>query len=224
MIGSSSFIRESTAVMLKDIRSEMRTRYGWGSAILFSISALFSLAIFLDPYSLDPTMAASLLWVIIFFSSMVGLSRSFIKEEESGTSDLLRVSAANNPLFWGKALFNGSILISMEAVIIPLFLAVMGVEVADPAPFAAFILLGSAGLCVGTTLTGAIVARTSAKGLLLAAISFPILVPDLLLSMSGTRAAIEGEGIKGMDLASLLLYIIAISSISPTLFGFVWEN
>jgi len=223
---SSSFIRESAAVLVKDIRSEIRTRYAWGSAILFSISALFSIGILLGPYSLDPTMAASLLWALIFFSSMAGLSRSFVKEEEAGTAEILRASAANGPLFFGKALFSAATLISIEIVLVPLFLTIMGVEVSDPGSFLLILSLGSAGLCVGTTLTGAIVARTSAKGLLFTALSFPILVPDLLLSMAGTRAAMEGEGIRGMDLEvfALSLYIVAISSVSYPLFGFVWEG
>ena len=55
---------------------------------------------------LEPEVQAGLLWAVLLFAALVGLSRAFVKEEESGTVHLLRLSCPAQAVLWGKAAFN----------------------------------------------------------------------------------------------------------------------
>jgi len=89
----------------------------------------------------------------------------------------------------------------------------------------ALLLAGSLSLVTATTLIAAIIARASAKGALFAVLSFPILVPQLVVAIQGTALALDGEGwrIGLAPLQVLFAYTLALFVASLFLFRFVWE-
>jgi len=76
-----------------------------------------------------------------------------------------------------------------------------------------------------TTLIAAIIARASVKGALFAVLSFPLLVPLLVVAIQGTALALQGEGWEpgAAPLQVLIAYTVALFVASLFLFGSVWE-
>jgi heme exporter protein B len=99
------------------------------------------------------------------------------------------------------------------------------VEIKSMSLFAALLLAGSLGLVAATTLIAAIIARASAKGALFAVLSFPLLVPLLVVAIQGTALALVGEGwaLGIAPLQVLIAYTVALFVASLFLFGSVWE-
>ena len=78
----TTFAEVTLAVLRKDAASEFRTRYALNSLFLFTVTTL-SIILFAFQSSPVPLQVhAGLLWVLIFFAAMSGLSRAFITEEE----------------------------------------------------------------------------------------------------------------------------------------------
>ena len=69
------------ALLKKDLLEEFRTRYAVNALLMFAVTALVMVSFAVGMNTLNATLHAALLWIILF-ASMSGLSRSFVKEEE----------------------------------------------------------------------------------------------------------------------------------------------
>lgn len=223
-------LKAAWAVFRKDVRSELRTRYALNAVALFAVSTVVALSLGMGP--LLPSrnddlgiIQAALLWVALLFAAFTGLARSFVQEEEARTAAALRLSAAPIAVYLGKLLFNLALLLALGVLIALLFVILLRVRVGNPALFAGLIGAGCLGLVAATTLIAAIISRANVKGALFAVLSFPLLVPLLVVAVQGTALAIEGAGwAQGLaPLQVLLAYAVALFVASLFLFQAVWE-
>ncbi len=222
-IKSSSWVREALAVFLKDLRSELRAKYALNAIVMFAVVTLTAVSFAVGQFAIGNDVRAAFLWIVLFFSAMSGLSRVFVKEEDAGTVNALRLAASSSVVYVGKLLFNVVLLFALAIIVVPLFTVLMGLEVTDWGLFLAVLLLGTAGLAGASTLIAAIIAKASAKGELFAVLSFPILLPLLIAAIAGTRNALEGRGGSG-EVQLLASYLIVMVTVSLMLFDFVWEE
>jgi heme exporter protein B len=161
------------------------------------IAVSFSIGSFRIGETERPFLYAVLLWIILVFSALSGLSRSFVKEEEAGTMDVLRLSARPQAVFLGKLFFNLTLLAALEVVIVPSFILIMEYNVAFPGFFVAMVISAGLGLGAGTTIVAAMIARASARGALFAALSFPLLFPLMITAIKGCERAALGMDAAG---------------------------
>ena len=80
-------------IFLKDVRSELRTRYALNALMMFVLTTLSIILFSIGNENVSPEVLSGVLWIIIFFSSMSGLSRTFVSEEERGTVMTLQMLA-----------------------------------------------------------------------------------------------------------------------------------
>ncbi len=221
-----TFLYSSYIVFLKDLHLEFRSRYAINAIFLFAVTTLMAISFSVGPLQLRSELLAALLWVILFFSSMSGLAHIFVREEEQQTADTLRLVTTPNAVFLGKWFFNIILLLSLEVVIIPVFIAMMGVKVGNVAVFLLIIIIGSVGLASIATLIAAIISQASAKGALFAVLSFPVSLPVLISGIHGTRLALDG-GIFAeclSDIQILFSFSVVILTLSLLLFEFIWRK
>lgn len=223
-------LRASWAMFRKDLRAELRTRYALNAVALFAASTVVALSLgvgFLtESRNADlPAIQSALLWVAVLFAAFTGLARSFVQEEETRTALALRLAAPPIAVYLGKLLFNLALLLALDLLVALLFVVLLHVQIGNVGLFAALLLAGSLGLVAATTLIAAIIARASAKGALFAVLSFPLLVPLLVVAIQGTTLALVGAGwARGLaPLQVLLAYTVAMFVASLFLFGSVWE-
>lgn len=211
------------AVFAKDLRCEARSRHAITSVLLFALVSAFAVAATLGPCGLKPEVAAGLLWIVIYFSAMSGLSRAFVREEEGKTAALLKLAAPPNAVFLGKLAFNLVLLVAMEVLVTPIILGLTS-GVRDWPGLIAILGLGSLALSAGGTMAAAMVARATVKGALYAVISFPLLAPVLFAAVHGTDLALSGSGSPASDIRLLFYYSASVIIASLILFRFVWED
>jgi heme exporter protein B len=213
-------------IFLKDLQQEFKTRYVINAILLFSVVTLTSVSFSIGVFTAGKEILSALLWIILFFSSMSGLSHIFVREEETHTSDTLKLVADPISIFLGKYIFNFILLILMEIITVPLFFAVMNFSVENSLVFITILLIGSIGLSAGATIIAAIISKASAKGALFTVLSFPIILPVLITGISATKticfknsfAAVSGE------LQALFAYAVVLITASIMLFEFVWNE
>jgi heme exporter protein B len=224
--GAADWAAEAAAVFVKEWRCEFRTRYALNTLALFAFTTLVVASVSLGPMGISKAQGSAvlpvLLWLILLFSVAAGLPRAFVQEEESQTATALRLAATPSALFCGKLLYCLTLVAALELLITPVFVTLMSIEVADPGLLVAALAAGGYGLAVGSTLVAAIIAQARTKSTLFSVLSFPVLLPLLLLVVELTRTAVAG-GVAGVALSQLLLYDASVSVVGLMLFPVVWN-
>jgi heme exporter protein B len=219
-------IRDAWLIFQKDIRQEFKTRYSLNAIFLFALVTLVAVSFSIGTFNASEEIKSALLWIIIFFSAMSGLSHIFVREEEKHTADTLKLVTLPTPVFVGKFLFNLFLLLVLEIIIVPLFFAVMNFEVTGVALFISILVLGSLGLAAGATMTAAIISKASAKGALFAVLSFPILLPVIVAGINGTKISVTQEMFSEAagEIQMLFAYSVVVITAAILLFEFVWNE
>lgn len=223
---AGGLVRSALAVAAKDTVCELRARHALGALGLFAVTSAVAVSFALSAWGGDSEVSAALLWMVMYFSAMSGLGRSFAREQESGCANLLKLSAPSSAVYVGKLIFNLGTMIALLVVLVPVFVTLMGCKVSSWGLFAAVLIVGSVSLAAGSTMAAAMVARASSRGALFAVICFPLLLPVLVVAIQGTDAALGG-GARAEALSSLRLlfyYCGIVVTASLMLFGHVWED
>ncbi|NLJ81206.1 MAG: hypothetical protein GX335_09300 [Firmicutes bacterium] len=192
------YLNKVFLIYWKDIRDEVRSFDNLLSTILFGVMLIFIFSFAFQLADLDVEQAFSaILWVSIFFSSVLAIQRSFAKEEENNVLDgLLLGTGDRGSIFLAKFLCNLTILLIFEAVITPLlwiFIGASGVK-ASLGLLVPALFLGSWGLAaIGTMLNGMTVQLPAAR-LLFPILLFPLMVPVLVAVIQCTAAAFAAPG------------------------------
>jgi heme exporter protein B len=224
----NSFLNSSIEIFRKDILSELRTRYAINSLLMF-ISVTIIIIKLSTGDNLTPgnyEIITGLLWIVIFFSSISGLSRVFIKEEERETSAALKLSADSISVYTGKLIFNFILSFTINIFSITAFVLVTDLQVRNISSFIVIIIAGNAGLVSASTIIAAIIAKTSNKGTLYPVLAFPVLLPILISVINSTNISVSGGGIPAIsdDLIIIISYTIVVITASLLLFRFIWED
>lgn len=224
--GSVSWVGKVLAVARKDVISEFRTRFALNAVVMFALVTLTVVSMSIGVVTLVPEIAAALFWIILFFAAMSGLAQVFIKEEESGTAMILRLSGDGLVIFFGKLIFNLLLLCLLTILLVPLYMILLHQPVYNWPLFLVTLVLGTVGLAGATTIIAAVVSQASIRGALFTVLSFPVLLPLLLAVIKMTEAAILGETFVSVSapLQVLIAYDVVMITISVMLFDFVWRQ
>ena len=214
------------AVFRKDLRVELRNRYGTNTLLLFVLGTLLLVLFAVGPQPLSARVQSALLWIVMLFAASLGLGRSFVAEAEGGTVLLLRLNTRPSMVFVGKLLFNMLLVGGLTLFATGAFLFLLDISVRTPGLLAAALGLGTIGLAVATTLLAALVARAARRGPLLPVLLLPLLVPLLVSGTSATRKAFVGRSwLQAQDeLLTLLGFAGATLSAAVILFDYLWEE
>ncbi len=223
----SSWMSKLIALVVKDLNVELRTRYAINALILFALVTLFALGVTFTGARLDFRMHASLIWIMIYFSALQGLSGSFVREEASGTAMALRMYAPANVVFFGKLLHSILILTILVVILMPLYYILMNPAVEMVGMLVVITGLGVIGLSATSTITAAIVSKANVRGALFAILSFPLMLPLLLVAISATGICLGGpdQGTRLADSLKILIgYPVIVTAVSYLLFDYIWNN
>lgn len=197
------------ATFHKEYLSEARSRYFFFSLPAFTLTALAAVSLSTAGQSLGSALLAALYWLILFFSAMAGLGRSYMQEEDAGTMLTLRVFAEPLAVLYGKTLFNIALLAALSLLTTLLFLVFFGAAVS--LLFLTATLLGSACLAAVSTLTAALAAAAEGRTALYTVLTFPLVLPAYLAAVSLTAGLLDGrtEGGLFLFLGSYLVVVLA---------------
>jgi len=224
MLAKPSLYRSIRAVLKKDGLCELRSHYAVSTLIAFAVTTLASLSISIGGVALSPNLLATLLWVILFFSAMSGLSRVFGQEQDAGTLITLRVYALPQAVFLGKMIFNILLLLGLSVIVLILFLIFFNVSAGNLPALAAVLLAGICGVAIVSTITAALAAQTQARSSLFTIVTFPVILPVFLSAISLTGAIFAGEEISALLFLSLIGYDIVAAVAGSILFDYLWLN
>ena len=214
-------------IFRKDLRSEIRTRYALNALLMFVVTTLSVVLFSIGNEPVTAQVLAGIFWIIVFFSTMSGLSRTFISEEERGTVMTLQLVARPLSIYFGKLLFNLVLLAGLNLFTVILFLLVLpNFAIQNYLVFSIGLVFGTLGLASASTILAAIIAKANVKGTLYPVLSFPILLPLLLSVINVTKLAVDNAPfVEALgDFQVLLSYMVVITAVSYLLFEYIWAD
>lgn len=220
-------INATFGILQKEVLSEFRTRYALNALLMFVVTTLSVILFSIGSESVSQEILCGILWIIIFFSSMSGLSRTFVSEEERGTVMTLHLIANPLSVYFGKLLYNFLLLTVLNIFTLILYLLMIpGFVINNYSIFVITIILGTFGLASASTIIAAIVAKANTKGTLFPVLAFPILLPLLMTLINATKLAVQGAILNEAfgEFRVLLSYSVVIIVISYLLFDFIWKD
>lgn len=218
---------KASALFKKDWESEIRTRYAINALAMFVLVTISVILFSVGSEKISEYLTGGLLWVVIFFSAMSGLSRAFVSEEERGTTLTLQLIASPSTIFSGKLLFNLILVFLMNIAITILFSMLFeSFVVKNISLFLISFLLGSVGIAVSSTIIAAIISKASSKGTLYPVLSFPILLPLILTLLELTKYSMDGKSVENslVEIGVLFSYDVIMGTASYLLFDFIWKD
>ena len=250
----SSWFAEARALLLKDLRAEMRTRVAVNSVGLFSFSSLLLLGLATRGLKDIKTVLVTslpmgnltigaiikcevpawseagkmgLLWTLLCFAAFTGLSHSFVHEEEAGTITALRLTMSPAGAYAGKLAYNIALLSVVAVIVTPCFMALTGMQVQRWIVFIIVMAAGCTGLASAATIVAALAAKARGSGALFGAIGLPVVTVFLLLLLNaaGTEYNRDAGALRIVqDVGGLVSFSILLITVSAFSFRFVWEE
>lgn len=211
----------------KDVASEIRTRYAINALIMFILVTISIVLFSLANTQINYTIASGLYWITIYYTATNGLARSFVSEQDRGTHLILKLVSSPDVVLTGKLLFNTALTFSFTTVITLFYLLWFeSFKINSLVVFILLLILSNIGLAAASTILAALISKAGAKNSLFAVLSFPVLLPLLLVSVEITKECISGTspGSAYSSLGLLICYDGIVITAAYMLFGFVWED
>ncbi|MCV9388471.1 heme exporter protein CcmB [Reichenbachiella ulvae] len=220
-------IHEIKALLWKDIVLEWRHKYAINGILLYTFSTIFICYLSFEVLHarLDQFSWNALYWIIILFTSISAISKSFVQEKESRQLYYFNLVRPESIII-SKIIYNAVLLVALSLLAFATFSLVLGNPVQDPGYFVIVILTGTIGFSTTLTLMSGIAAKADNNGMLMAILSFPVIIPVLLMIIKLSRNAIDGiarsESLS--ELLTLLAIDIIVGTLAYLLFPYLWRS
>ncbi|PKB79346.1 MAG: heme ABC transporter permease CcmB [SAR202 cluster bacterium Io17-Chloro-G9] len=223
----TGFLHPILVLLWKDILLEVRSKDLVISVLVFGllVAIIFNFALNASPQQVT-VLAPGILWVAYAFAGTLAMNRTFMREREQGGLDgLLLTPVSRDSIFLGKALASFLFMLLVEAVLLPVFAALLGFSALSWI-LAATIILATLGFAVVGTLFSAIAVQTRSRELMLPVLFFPVILPVIIGSVQLTTLAIGGNTSVGWGrwLPLLAIFDALFLVICPWVFSAVMEE
>ncbi len=187
-------VKRLWALFVINVKIEFRAKQFLLTTITFGILLVFILGIALDAAQNVQTLwSAGLLWLVIFFTTAIGMTRHDAKEREFGVGQALLMAPSDQSLiYYGKWLSTAMFALVSEIAQLAAYFIILN----QPAPaylgrFCFVLIVGTLSLTgVGTFLVS-IAANSQMRDILVPILLFPLAIPLFLAVIRLTAAALS---------------------------------
>ena len=215
------------ALLSKDILLEWRQRYALNGMLLYVISTVFVayMSFKLKVANIEPITWNTLFWIILLFTAVNAITKSFT-QERSGRQIYYYTIVKPEAVIIAKIIYNSLMLFVLGIIGLLIYTTMMGNPVKDFPLYLFSVILGAIGFASTLTIVAGIASKADNTATLMAVLSFPILLPILLMLMRLSKNAMDG--LARNTSYDEILTIIAIEGIvialSYLLFPYLWRS
>jgi len=211
----------------KELLLEWRQKYAINGIILYLASTVFVcyLSFNLKTGVVQPVTWNALFWIIILFTAVNSISKSFIQESQGRLLYIYTLARAEH-IILAKMIYYSLLMILLSVLGFLLYSLVMGNPIQDFPVFMISAVLGSMGLASALTLLSGIASKAQNSSSLVAILSFPVVIPLLLVLIKCSKNAIDGidRSLYYDDLGILVGINAIIIALSYMLFPYLWRS
>ena len=226
-----SWSRQLRALLLKDLRLELRTRDTIVAMLLFSVVAMMIFQFAVGSRGDDLTeVAGGILWATLALTAVLGVGRSWVPEREQRVLDGILVAPVNRlVLLVAKVGAIYAYLLAVEIIAVPLMALffIRGPEPADLLLVGVVCLLANLGIAVLGSLLACLALFARARELLLPVLFLPSLLPVVIAAAGATHAVAAGTNdlaeYRG-DLLVLGVYAVIFGLVAYATYDHVFDD
>jgi len=211
----------------KEFILELRRKAVISGISLYLVSIIFIcyLTFSLRQSSINEATWSALFWLSILFANVNGIAKSFIGEKK-GLLIYYYSIASPQTIILSKIIYNVVLSLALALMGYLLFSIFIGNPLQDKGLFMLTLLLSSFGFSACLSLISAIASKTNNSNILMAVLSFPVIIALLLMAIKITKNALDGLALA--DSKDELLNLLAINCIMVALayllFPYIWRS
>lgn len=220
-------MKEIKILLHKELLMERRNKFALSSILVYLIAVIY--VCYLSFRTIDDIkLWNTLFWMIILFTSINAVSKSFFYETRGRQLYLYSLVSAKSVIV-SKIIYNVllmAVVSFMTLIFYSLFIGKTPLENSNLSLFATTLLAGGAGFAGILTLLSAIAGKTNNNLSLMAILGFPLLLP-LLVTLNGLcNVALRGLpwSYASTDLLILSGIDLLVFALSYLLFPYLWRE
>ena len=218
-------------LLKKEILLEWRSKYALNGVLLYMVSTVFVCYI---SFHLSPGFSGSagypivwniLFWIIILFASVNAIAKSFIQENK-GRLLYYYTIASPQAIILSKTIYNILLMSLLSVLALIVYLLFFPNDIGDPLFYFLAVLLGSISFSTVFTMISAIASKAGNNGTLMAILSFPVIIPVILLLIRISKSAMDGveRSLLYGNIGILFAINVIVIATSLLLFPYLWRD
>jgi len=211
-------------LIAKEILIELRQKYAFNGILLYIVSTVFVCYLSFKNI-IDPPTWNALFWIIMLFVSVNAIAKSFV-QENSGRQLYIYTLTSPEAIILSKIIYNSILMIVLSIMCFGFYSLFIGHIVQDTLLFLVSLVLGSMGFSTVLTMVSAIASKTNNNATLMAILSFPILIPLLMIVIKVSKNAVDGldRSVSFDYILILILLNVIVVILSYILFPYLWRD
>ena len=214
------------AILYKDFKIEINQSHLFFSVGLYVISSIYIIYISYQPTGiLSLEHWVSIFWVIILFSSISAVSKSFFQESGNRNYYYYYVLSPDELIF-SKLIYNFLFIVFVTFLTFIIFSFLLGNFIYSFSFFLSLLFVGALSISNCLTLISAIGHQVKNNSMLISVLSFPVIIPILLLliRLSKISSSEFSWNLIQDDFYLLILLNIILVAMTKILFSYLWRN
>lgn len=214
-------------LLKKEFQIEIRNGSALAGLALYLVSTIFIcyLVFWINQNQLSPLVWSALYWIILMFTLISTAAKSFIGERK-GIFIYYYSIASPQAIILAKILYNTFLAIVLSLAGLLLFTLFLGNPIQDMGVFVLVVLMASFGFAASLSLLSAIASKADHGAVLMAVLSFPIIISILFLAIHATKNCIDGLGFYACqdEIITMAAINCLIGAVSYLLFPYIWRS
>ena len=214
-------------LVAKEFTLELRRKSVISGLLLYLFSTAFIcyLTFSLRQNLVTPLVWSALFWITILFTAVNTVAKSFIGEKR-GLSIYEYSIVSPVAIILSKIAYNFFLCSLLSLTGFTLFILFLGNPMADSSLFLLVIIITSFGFAASLTLLSGIAAKANNSNILMAVLSFPIVISILLLAIKVTKNCIDGldQSVSMDEILTLAAINCLVAATSYLLFPYIWRS
>jgi len=190
--------------------------------------------IFYISFNLNPGFSGSksypvvwnvLFWIIMLFASVNAIAKSFMQESKSRLLYYYSI-ASPQAIILSKTAYNILLMSLLSMLALLVYMIFFTNTIGDPLYYFLTVLLGSISFSTVFTMISAIASKAGNNGTLMAILSFPVIIPVILLLIRLSKNAMDGieRSFSYGNMGVLLAINVIVIATALILFPFLWRD
>lgn len=208
----------------KEIILEWRSKYALNGILLYVVSTIF--VCFLSfKQIVDPITWNALFWIIMLFASVNAIAKSFIQENKGRQLYYYSIASAKAVIL-SKIIYNISLMLLLSIIAMVFYMLVFHNPIGDLLFYLLAVLIGSISFATVFTMISGIASKASNSGALMAILSFPVIIPLLMVLIKFSKNAMDGldRSVSLNEIGVLAAINLIVVTVSLLLFPFLWKE
>jgi heme exporter protein B len=226
-----NILNQTWNLFKKEVLLEWRSKYAFNGVLLYVVSTVFVCYI---SFSLTPGFAGSagykivwnvLFWIIILFASVNAIAKSFVQENKSRLLYYYSI-ASPQAIILSKTIYNIALMSLLSILALLIYLLFFTNTIGDPLFYFIAVLLGSISFSTVFTMISAIASKAGNNGTLMAILSFPVIIPVILVLIRLSKNAMDGidRSFSYGNIGVLCAINAIVITTSLLLFPYLWRD